>query len=960
VLFHHVALGQIGIEGGAAREGRPYKGFSPRPAKRISALAASILVWLCLLSTLSAAQSIARSGVVLDQHRGAVANARLTLKSSLGVILHQTVSTADGRFSIEKLPAGSYWLEVTAPHFETHRMSLALTGAEAAPIEIVLSVSPLKSEITITAQRGAVAEIEEALPIVAARNESDIRSMPIATIGNALAGMPGVMIQQSTYGQVSPFLRGLSGYHVLNLIDGIRFNNSTFRSGPNQYLAFVEPSQVQRIEAMLGPASSQFGSDALGGAIQLFTPVPHFTEGSGLKVHGELNVSGSTADASVGSDAHAVLAAERATFVAGGTWRKINDLRAGRGHDSHHVLRRFFGLSGDQISDIIDNRLQESGFTPYGFHTRFALRTAENQSLTLWYQRAELDRVRGYKDLWGGLGRLRSDFEPQGLHFFYTRYEALGIGALDSLSGTFSINSQADGSIRQGLRATDRIIRDESRVDAFGYAVQGATHIGRRQAIVFGGEIYDEHIDALREETVPATGASEQKRALYPNGSRYRTYGLFIQDTVDLIRASGAGGLRANIGGRFTRVGFKTFADRNRDAMGRDLGVADAEQSYQDWTFNTGLTWQATEVLALNFLVNRGFRAPNLNDLGALGLNDLGYEVPAEATIDAEGWIGTSDGEGALSNGRRVTRLRAERLLNYEAGLTTRFSRFYARAHVFDAELKDPIVRRSLLFPIDRPPTALAGVPVTTIAPTAAQRAQGFVSVATSLDPRAVKAFVNEGRARYYGVDALFNWRVSTRWSAEGNYSYLVGRELNPNRHVRRLPPQQGYLAVRFQPGGPVAWVEASADISGPQKRLSGGDLTDERIGAARRRQDITDFFNGTLISPFIHPGADDRQGTADDVFGPTGETVAQIRDRVLPIGATINGVRIVDDTSRAPLYLETPGFLSLNLRSGLILRENLYLNLALMNIADRNYRTHGSGVDAPGINFYARLKFSF
>ena len=86
----------------------------------------------------------------------------------------------------------------------------------------------------------------------------------------------------------------------------------------------------------------------------------------------------------------------------------------------------------------------------------------------------------------------------------------------------------------------------------------------------------------------------------------------------------------------------------------------------------------------------------------------------------------------------------------------------------------DPIVRRTLLFPLDGPPATLAGLPVTPIAPTAAQRAQGVVGVATALRSAGGEGLRQRRRARYYGVDALVSYRFSTRWFAEGNYSYLV------------------------------------------------------------------------------------------------------------------------------------------------------------------------------------------
>ena len=835
-----------------------------------------------------------------------------------------------------------------------HQSSVELGASDAPPARIVLTLSGFQSNVTVTSERGTVADIERTPHVVTVRDAQDFRSRPLATIGNALEGGAGIMAQQSTYGQVSPFLRGLTGYHVLNLVDGVRFNNSTFRSGPNQYLAFVDPAQAQRIEAMLGPSSSQFGSDAMGGTIQVLTPSPRLAHGMQRHVTGSASLFAGSSDESAGADAFVSLAGRSFTTMIGGSGRRLNDVRGGDGRDSHHVLRRLFGLSDEEIRGVTGSRHEGTGFTQSGFYAKATGHLGHQQNLTAWYQRSDLDDVRGYKDVWGGLGRLRSDFAPQGLHFFYTRYEKLGVGKLDWVRGTFSVNAQADGSIRQGLRPTDRVVRDDVGVDAFGYAVQAGAHVAGRQSLVFGSEVYDERIDAARTETDPVTGAVDQKRALYPNGSTYRTASVFVQDAVDVIRGSDRGALKVNVGGRFTHVNVDTFADRNRNALGQSLGVVDSSQSYQDWTFSAGLTWQATTRLTLNALVGRGFRAPNLNDLGALGLNDLGYEVPAAATLDAGSFIGASDGEGAASSGLRVQPLEAERLFNYEMSAILRWGRLSARANVFDAELKDPIVRRSILFPLDSPPAALAGLAVTPIAPTAAQRAQGVVGVATTFDPRAVKAFVNDGEARYYGVDALVGYSFSARWFAEGNYSYLAGHDLHPTRPVRRLPPQQGYLSIRYQPAGRISWVGVSAYFAGAQDELSGGDLTDERIGAARRRSDISDFFRGGLISPYMSAGGDGQFGTGDDIFTPTQETLSQIRDRVLPLGATINGVTVVDDATRVPLYTRTPAFVAIGVSAGAPLTKNLGLKLSVSNVLDRSYRVHGSGVDAPGVTVYA------
>ena len=123
--------------------------------------------------------------------------------------------------------------------------------------------------------------------VTAARVEKDVFRTPNAIsvisqqqIGRINAGVTpqllretvGVWSQQTTVGQGSPLLRGLTGYQNFIQIDGVRLNNSTFRSGPNQYLATISPDNLDRIEVLRGPGSMQYGSGAMGGGLSAFLP----------------------------------------------------------------------------------------------------------------------------------------------------------------------------------------------------------------------------------------------------------------------------------------------------------------------------------------------------------------------------------------------------------------------------------------------------------------------------------------------------------------------------------------------------------------------------------------------------------------------------------------------------------------------------------------------------------------
>lgn len=829
---------------------------------------------------------------VLDSQRNAVPAARLELLSSSGVVL------STGSDAIPEAPPGTM-IRVSAPGFAE-----ALV-APAAEIEVVLDPARATTQVTVSATPGSAEETQLRPELVLIGDRP-----PGPTAAHHLETRPNVTLQQTGAGQVSPFLRGLTGYQVLNLVDGVRFNNSTFRSGPNQYLAFIEPSQAAHVEAMLGPSGTQYGSDGLGGTIQVLTERPRF---GAAGWHGSAALFAQTADLSTGLNAAVSRGSEKLWFLIGAAGQRHNDLRAGGGVDSHNVLTRFYGLTPKAAAGHLGGRQPDTAYTQGGAHGKIALRPSANHSITAWYQRGEVHGLRNTKDLWGGLGRLQSTLSPQILDLFYARYERLNFMGFDSLSARLSLNRQQDGSRRQGLRLADAVTSEFNAVLARGYSGQGVTHLRSHTLLSAGGELYDERVRSSRQTNAVSV------RPLYPHRSQYRIGGAYLQAATDYRR------WRAGYGLRYSRVAYSNPASPAWNTPA-------SSQAFQDLTWHASLLFKLTPSLSLHALGSRGFRAPNLNDLGAIGLQDLGYEVPAREAIPVRALLADSAGEGAVSKGVPLRPLTFERLRNLEAGARWHNSRHRARLQFFDALLLDPIVRRTLLFPASAIPSSLAGLALMPIAQTAAQRAQGVVTVSSPVDPRALKAFVNDGRSRYWGVEADWEYRIRSHWLWSSSYSYLLGRDLDPNRNIRRLPPQHGaarlrYIRSRF-------WMEAQVFASGAQSRLSGGDRDDERIGASRRRQDIADFYNSAR-------GAQVR----------TGETLLEIQNRVLPGLA---------DSVRVTLYDSTPGWATLDLRAGAPLGESLSLEAAFTNIADRNYRVHGSGLDAPGRSAYLGLRWRF
>ncbi len=83
-------------------------------------------------------------------------------------------------------------------------------------------------DVVVVGQRAETSILDrpEAISVL---NSRQLESLSPMNMPEAMSAMPGVFMQQTNHGGGSPFVRGLTGYHTLILVDGIRLNNAIFR-----------------------------------------------------------------------------------------------------------------------------------------------------------------------------------------------------------------------------------------------------------------------------------------------------------------------------------------------------------------------------------------------------------------------------------------------------------------------------------------------------------------------------------------------------------------------------------------------------------------------------------------------------------------------------------------------------------------------------------------------------------
>jgi len=867
------------------------------------------------------------TGIVRDASGEPLGRVRVSVLSGEQTVVRGTRTDAQGRFAFENIAPGRYMLSISNPGFIERRIAVTVATGDPQTVEIVLDVVPVKAEVTVTATAGAARETRTLTQPVNVIGPIEIAERARTGVAQVALEEPGLQLLQTSPTIAGIYVRGLTGNKVNTFVDGVRYSTSAVRGGITTFMGLVDPFSLRAVEVLRGPNSAQYGSDALGGSVQFLTRMPALTDGPS-QVWGAFGLQAGSADRSYGANLYAQYSAKKFGLIVGGAARQIGDYRPGDGIDSHAAVTRFLGLSSDRL---MPGRLPDTGFTQYGGMFKLNWTPSASDQILVSYTRSRQDRGKRYDQLLGGDGNLIADVKDFVGDLFYVKYNRTNVGPFDQVSATYSYNSQHEERVNQGGNGnpTAAINHEPETTIAHGFQLRGTARIGERQDLQLGFDFYPEHIKAASYGVNAVTGVSSVRRGRVPDGATYSSFGAYVQDAVTIIpdRLRFVGGLR------YSAVRYESMASTSPLVNGKPLWPDDS-LSASSVTFRAGLAATPWKDFTVSANISRGFRAPHMTDLGTVGLTGSGFQVSADAIQGLGATIGDGAGASAASTGRAVETLRPESSQSWELGLAYRGSAFQTEASFFINTIKDNIAYQALILPQGAVGLTLGDQTITSQTPT------GVVYVPAWSSPVLVRA--NYGDARILGFEHSLRWSVTPRFGVETVLTLLRAEDITtglaPNIEGG-TPGPDFYLKLRYSTPNGKLWFEPVLHAVGKQTRLSTLDLEDRRTGATRTRSNIKNFFNnGATARGWVAPGADGAFGTADDILAATGETLAQVQDRVLGVGV-----------NAAPLFTAVPAYLTIGVRAGLRLWGRHDLILGLENLTDASYRGIAWGMDGYG-----------
>jgi hemoglobin/transferrin/lactoferrin receptor protein len=458
------------------------------------------------------------------------------------------------------------------------------------------------SPINVTATRTST-DVFRTPSAVTVLGREDIRDRAPDTVTDLFRELPGLDVNGVGTNQTRPTIRGQRGQRILLLEDGMRLNNTRRQQDFGELVGLVDISIIERVEVVRGPASVLYGSDAIGGVVNLITRVP----GEGEDLKGTVRYRYSTHDTQNKVEASLSGGYGGLGLVASGTLRES---------DAYYAPAGTFG----EIRLDGDVRVNDSGVQDESLYLHADYASSESQRFFAKFERYRADDAGfGFVDpssFAPELPLIRILYPFQTFAKYTAGYSgsALGTALLDRLDVTGYLQ---DNERRLDLNVEVPLgpeappgasvnVHSENFTDiaTFGLRIEGQKRPHARHILTYGLDLFRDDSENTDFSRTMILGlgppiVEESDRPQVPN-AKLRNLGVFLQDQLEVSpRATVILGFRYHDVRAATEAtpGFAgdPIEDTDRTVVAAANGI-----------------FELTENINLVGSIGRGFRAPNL------------------------------------------------------------------------------------------------------------------------------------------------------------------------------------------------------------------------------------------------------------------------------------------------------------------------------------------------------------
>lgn len=540
---------------------------------------------------------------------------------------HSVLTDEKGQADLSTLDKSG---EIVISHSAYHLYVLSMEEKQSNLLEIRLSQkSVVLNEVVLSANRYSENKID--LPYsIQVISQKEIEFVNQQTSADLLQNTGAVFVQKSQMGGGSPVLRGFEANKVLIVMDGIRMNNAIYRGGHLQDVVTIDANMLDRAEVLFGPASTIYGSDALGGVMHFYSKSPKLSIDEHMRVNSNAFLRYSSANRENTAHLDLNLGWKKFGSMTNVTYSDFSDLRSGANklagspdtwdrqyyaerYDTKTILGGGSTLFRDTMIRNADKNLQVgSAYSQLDLMQRFLYKSGTYFSHQLNFQYSNSSDIPRYDRLteYSGNTLLFAEWNygPQKrLLAAYTLENSHKTKLSDNIRLIAAYQNIEQDRITRRFQSNNRSTQMED-VTVMSINADLFKRIAGSHEFRYGAELQ------LNDVQSTAFNLNLQNNQESPAPTRYadggnsmNTLGFYVSDSWEMRpNLVLSGGLRYTL--NRLRSEFK-------DSTFFNFPFNSAEQQNSALTGNIGVTFKEDHNYKVSLLANTGFRTPNIDDM---------------------------------------------------------------------------------------------------------------------------------------------------------------------------------------------------------------------------------------------------------------------------------------------------------------------------------------------------------